>query len=112
MRMFEVIVSKRFKKWVRGLRDVKGKAVIVQRIDRLERGDFGERKSVGEGVWELRLFVGPGYRIYYALYENKVVLLLIGGDKSTQDRDIKTAKSIKRDWERATEVGDEKNGRF
>lgn len=81
-----------FEDWLEGLRDAKGRAVIQVRLDRLGQGNFGDCKPVGEGVSELRIDFGPGYRVYFAEDGSRIVLLLIGGDKSTQAKDIKAAK--------------------
>jgi len=82
-----------FDDWLDGLRDAKGRARIQTRLDRLEQGNFGDCEPVGEGVFELRMDFGPGYRAYFAEDGPKIVLLLIGGDKSTQTKDIKAAKA-------------------
>ncbi|WP_348269494.1 type II toxin-antitoxin system RelE/ParE family toxin [Edaphobacter paludis] len=79
--------------WLDDLRDAKGRARILVHIDRLEKGNFGDCRSVGEGIHELKMDFGPGYRVYFAEDGPTIVLLLIGGDKSTQTRDIKTAKA-------------------
>lgn len=84
--------------WLDGLRDAKGRARIQVRVDRIEKGNFGDCKPVGEGVLELKMDFGPGYRVYFAEDGPTVVLLLIGGDKSTQPKDIKTAKAYWRDY--------------
>jgi putative addiction module killer protein len=81
-----------FDDWIEGLRDAKGRAQIQVRLDRLEQGNLGDCKPVCEGVLELRIKLGPGYRVYFGEDGPLVILLLIGGDKSTQDKDIKTAK--------------------
>ena len=81
-----------FDDWLDRLRDAKGRAQIEVRLDRLEQGNFGDSKAIGEGVRELRINFGPGYRVYFAEDGPTLILLLIGGDKSTQDRDIRTAK--------------------
>lgn len=86
-----------FKKWIRKLKDDRGHAKIQVRLDRAEDGNFGDCKPDGEGVHELRIDHGPGYRVYFGEDGNLVVLLL-GGDKSSQDADIKTAKDYWRDW--------------
>lgn len=78
--------------WVRSLKDLVTKARIEQRIRRLESGNFGDHKFVGIGVWELRLDFGPGYRIYYALKNEQVVILLCAGSKKTQQKDIDQAQ--------------------
>jgi putative addiction module killer protein len=85
--------------WLNKLRDTKGRISVVRRISRLESGNFGDHKSVGEGVWELRVDSGPGYRVYYAQVGKVVILLLCGGDKSTQQRDVQNAKAAWQDWQ-------------
>lgn len=87
-----------FDDWLGSLRDGKSRARIEVRLDRLEQGNFGDCKPVGDGVLELRMDFGPGYRVYFAEDGPAIVLLLIGGDKSTQDKDIKTAKSYWREY--------------
>ncbi len=82
-----------FRDWLYGLRDRAAIARITARLDRVELGNFGFCKGLGNGVWELKIDCGPGYRVYYAINGKTVVLLLIGGDKSTQTKDIETAKS-------------------
>lgn len=84
-----------FDKWFRRLRDLKAKAKILFRIQRLERdGHFGDYKVVGHGVKELRIHFAKGYRIYVAEKNNRIILLLMGGEKSTQQKDIEKAKKI------------------
>jgi putative addiction module killer protein len=78
--------------WIRTFTDMTTKARIQQRIRRLEMGNFGDCKFVGLGVWELRLDFGPGYRVYYAEEGNKIIILLCGGNKKTQQRDIEKAQ--------------------
>lgn len=81
-----------FRNWLYGLRDRAAFARITARLDRVELGNFGFCKGLGSGVSELKIDYGPGYRVYYAIDGKTVVLLLIGGDKSTQAKDIETAK--------------------
>ena len=88
-----------FLEWLHALRDIRARARIRVRIDRVRLGNFGDCRSVGEGVFELRIGYGPGYRVYFAQVGGKVVLLLCGGDKGTQDRDIQRAKSYWRDYQ-------------
>jgi putative addiction module killer protein len=93
VRTYEMIDGRvPFNEWLQALRALKGRAVLRTRISRLQLGLFGDAKSVGEGVNELRISFGPGYRIYYALEGETAILLLCGGDKSTQAKDIKQAK--------------------
>lgn len=89
-----------FRDWLFSLRDLKGRAVIRTRISRLQLGLFGDSKSVGGEVNELRIPFGPGYRVYFALDGEMIILLLCGGDKSSQDKDIKLAKLYWDDYRR------------
>ena len=86
-----------FKEWLSNLRDRNGHAKISARLNRVKLGNFGVVKALGDGVNELKIDYGPGYRVYYAMSGRTVVLLLIGGDKSTQQEDIKAAKGY---WKR------------
>lgn len=81
-----------FEDWLNSLRDREGKAKIKARLQRVALGNLGDCKSVGEGVSELRIDCGPGYRVYFGERDSTIILLLCGGDKSTQDRDIRKAK--------------------
>lgn len=96
--MIEVKVSETFDKWLKGLRDRQGRARIVDRIERLAGGNFGDCKPIGGGLSELRLNFGPGYRIYYRQDADTLVILLCGGDKASQSRDIRKARKIADDW--------------
>ena len=95
--MIEVRQTERFARWFTRLRDGEARTRIQARIRRLSVGNFGDVRSVGHGVAELRLDYGPGYRVYFARLGDTVVVLLAGGDKRTQDRDIETAQAIARD---------------
>lgn len=85
-----------FDAWLSALKDKIGRARIIQRIRSAEAGNFGDCEPVGEGVSEMRIHVGPGYRLYYMQYGTVVYLLLLGGDKSGQKRDIKRAIEMAR----------------
>ena len=89
--MIEIRKTDHFAKWIDNLQDIRGRARILARIERLVTGNPGDVKAVGEGISEMRIDYGPGYRVYYVQHGRSVVILLSGGDKSTQDRDIKTA---------------------
>jgi len=89
--MIEIRKTEIFAKWLDGLYDIRARARILVQIERLTAGNPGDVKPVGEGVSELRIDYGPGYRVYYKKHGQKVVILLAGGDKSTQAKDIKTA---------------------
>ena len=80
-----------FDDWLRSLRDVRARVAIARRIDRAESGNFGDHKSVGQGVSEMRIDVGKGYRVYYTIRGMQVVFLLCGGDKRSQQKDIECA---------------------
>ena len=86
--------------WQRKLRDSIAKMSIDRRIFRLELGNFGDHKFCRDGVWELRVDVGAGYRVYYAIEGGDIILLLCAGDKRTQDTDITRACSYWQDWQR------------
>jgi putative addiction module killer protein len=92
--MIEVRQTEIFARWLSGLRDRRARIRIQARIDRLEIGNPGDVKSVGGGVSEMRIDYGPGYRVYFAYRGATLVILLAGGDKSTQDRDIATARKL------------------
>lgn len=92
--MIEVRKTEAFQTWFERLRDRLARAAIVARIVRISNGNFGDYKSVGDSVCELRIFHGPGYRVYFTKRGNEVVILLCGGDKSSQEKDIAKAKSI------------------
>jgi putative addiction module killer protein len=89
--------------WRRELRDLKAKIAIDRRIFRIELGNFGDHRFCSDGVWELRIDVGPGYRIYYAMAGSRVILLLCGGDKRTQRSDIRSACAHWLDWQARSE---------
>lgn len=92
--MIQIIQSERYKEWFKSIKDVRTVFCIEDRLVRVQQGNFGDHKSVGEGVWELRFRIGGGIRIYYTFNGHEVVLLLAGGNKATQKRDIKAAKQI------------------
>ena len=92
--MVEVRQTETFLTWFKDLKDRKAKARVQARIDRMELGNFGDVAPVGEGVSELRIHYGPGYRVYFVQVDLVVVILLSGGDKSSQDSDIKKAKEF------------------
>jgi putative addiction module killer protein len=92
--MITVHSTQTFQKWFGGLRDSMAQKRILVRIGRLERGNFGDAKSVGGGVSELRMDHGPGYRLYFTRRGQEIVLLLCGGDKSSQARDIALAQKL------------------
>nr|WP_092036740.1 type II toxin-antitoxin system RelE/ParE family toxin [Methylobacterium pseudosasicola] len=95
--MFQVLRTGEFLAWLRALRDVQARARITKRIDRIAQGNLGDAKFIGDGVSELRFSLGPGYRVYYTLRDDVVVILLCGGDKGSQARDIERAKAMARE---------------
>lgn len=96
--MIEIAQSEEFDTWLRRLRDSKAKARIQARILRLSLGNPGDVKPVGQGISEMRIDYGPGYRLYYLNQGDRLVILLCGGDKSTQDKDIVLAKLLAARW--------------
>ena len=86
-----------FEKWLRTVKDLRAKARIAVRLNAARLGNFGDCRSVGDGVWEMRVHYGPGYRIYYAQQGIEIYLLFAGGDKSSQTRDIAKAKKMWRE---------------
>ncbi len=94
--MIEIRKTERYAQWLDGLRDILARARIQVRVERLATGNPGDVKSVGEGVSELRIDYGPGYRVYFTKRGQKLVILLAGGDKRTQATDIKTALRLAR----------------
>ena len=98
IRMFEIIQSTTFSQWLGGLKDRQARMRIHARLDRLALGNFGDIYPVGQGISELRIHFGPGYRVYCMQLKKRVVVLLCGGDKSSQSRDIEQAKIIAKEW--------------
>lgn len=96
--MIEVVRTHEFETWLRKLKNRQGRLRILERIDRLAHGNPGDVKPVGQGVSELRLTYGPGYRIYYLQDGALLILLLCGGDKSSQQKDIQQAKLLAEAW--------------
>ena len=94
--MFEIRKTEIFAKWLDGLNDIRARARVLARIERLTAGNPGDVAPVGEGVSELRIDYGPGYRVYYKQFGAVLVILLAGGDKQTQTKDIKTALRLAR----------------
>lgn len=90
----EIIQSERFMDWMKSLRDVRARARILERLVRVSQGNFGDVAVVGDGVSELRIHYGPGYRVYFVRRGATVILLLCAGDKSTQKRDIAAARAM------------------
>lgn len=97
--MIEMRQTEVFARWHGAIKDVRMRARIADRIDRLAKGNPGDVAPVGEGVSELRLHFGPGYRVYFVQRGELIIILLCGGDKSTQRRDIETALRLARDLE-------------
>ncbi|SBT10164.1 Addiction module killer protein [Candidatus Accumulibacter aalborgensis] len=89
-----------FKEWLANLADRQARARVAVRVQRMAAGNFGDHKPLSDGVWELRIDHGPGYRVYYAQAGQRVLLLLIGGDKRRQQADIETAVRYWQDWQR------------
>lgn len=88
---YEIRTTKLFDDWVKNLKDRQAALSIAKRLDRVLKGNLGDVASVGDGVSEMRIFIGSGYRLYYTFRGNELIILLCGGDKSTQQRDIQKA---------------------
>lgn len=100
--IYETITGRQpFAEWLDALKDRRGRAVIRARLNRLLFGNFGDCKSVGNGIFELRIFFGPGYRVYFGYEAETVVILLCGGDKSSQKRDVLLARKYWREYQNA-----------
>lgn len=84
--------------WLAGLRDSAGRNAIIRRVERVEEGNFGDHRPVGGGVWEMRIDFGPGYRVYYGEVGPVIVLLICGGDKKAQRKDIRRARQLWQDY--------------
>lgn len=96
--MVELKQTETFRKWRTQLKDKQARALIASRLDRLAFGHVGDVAAVGQGISELRIHHGPGYRVYFKKRGDVILVLLCGGDKSTQDADIKTAKHLAKEW--------------
>ncbi|MBQ2552772.1 MAG: type II toxin-antitoxin system RelE/ParE family toxin [Treponema sp.] len=93
--MFRIKKTEYFSNWRNLIKDDHARAKIDLRIEQTKLGNFGDFKFVGDGIYEMRIHYGPGYRIYYTKEDDVIVLLLVGGDKSTQQKDIEKAKELK-----------------
>ena len=92
--MNTILRTEAFDVWLTKLKDARGKARIIERIRSAERDNFGDCESIGHGVSEMRIHFGPGYRVYFIQHESEVIVLLSGGDKSSQSKDIARAKEL------------------
>lgn len=99
MKNFTVLETLQFIKWFERLKDIKSKVLITKRIERLKSGNFGDCKNIDKDISELRFFIGAGYRIYYTIKGDEIIILINGGDKSSQNKDIQKAKTILKDLE-------------
>lgn len=107
--IYETITGKRpFEEWLKDLREICTRAKILTRIDRLKTGNFGDCKTLQDGVCELRIHYGPGIRIYYGKIGTKLILLLCGGDKSSQEKDVAKAKEYFKDFQERGKDHDKK----
>lgn len=96
--MLEIVQTGEFETWLRKLKDIRAKARILRRLDRLAQGNPGDVRPIGKGLSELRIDVGPGYRVYYLQDADTLILLLCGGDKSSQQKDIDKAHDLAEQW--------------
>lgn len=105
--MIDVVRTDEFDAWLTDLKDARSKARIIRRLDRLADGNPGDVRPIGRGLSELRLDIGPGFRVYYLQEANKLVLLLCGGDKSTQRKDIAKAHELADEWRSGIRTSEE-----
>jgi putative addiction module killer protein len=91
---YEIITTNIFDDWFAGIKDIRSKARIITRFDRVKMGNLGDYKNIGGGLYEMRFFFGPGFRVYFTLQHTRIIILLCGGDKSKQQKDIATAKTV------------------
>lgn len=96
--MIEVLQTETFRKWWSRLKDERARGVIFSRLDQLAYGHAGDAEPIGDGISELRIHYGPGYRVYFQRRGKAIIVLLCGGDKKAQARDIKTAKRLAKEW--------------
>ena len=96
--MIEIKQTETFRKWRTRLKDERARALIASRLDRLAFGHAGDVEPVGQGISELRIHHGPGYRIYFRKRGDTIIVLLCGGDKRTQAKDIKAARHLDEEW--------------
>ena len=97
--MYSVQQTQKFSQWLTKLKDIRARIAIARRIERAQSGNLGDVKSVGERIYEMRIDIGPGYRLYYTMRENELIILLVGGDKSTQQKDIDKAIEMAKEIE-------------
>lgn len=96
---YTIETTKQYDKWFKKLKDALMKIKVLARLSRVENANFGDFKQLSDGLFELRFFFGPGFRIYYTIKEGRIVLLLVGGDKSSQQKDIDKAEALLKQME-------------
>lgn len=96
--MYKTKKTDEFTYWHAKLKDIKAKIAIGRGIDRMAQGNFGKSEPVGDGISEFKIDMGPGYRVYYIIHNKEILILLIGGDKSSQQKDINKAKEIAKEY--------------
>lgn len=99
--MYTIKKTDNFLNWHSSLKDLKAKLAIARRIDRMGQGNFGDSEPIGNGASEARIDIGPGYRVYYVVQNKEIIILLLGGDKSTQQKDINKAKDMAKEYKNA-----------
>lgn len=103
--MLQIVKTAQFEKWLKRIKDTHARSIIEARIGKIAfRGELcGDWKNLGEDLFEMRFFIGPGYRVYFSLRGGTLLLLLLGGDKTTQLLDIRKARKLLREWKRSYE---------
>lgn len=97
--MYKILKTEVFDSWLTKLRDINGKGIILARLKRVESGNLGDFKILGSGLHEIRIDYGPGYRLYFIKEKDRIIILISGGSKSTQEKDIKKAFKIMKEIE-------------
>lgn len=92
--MFVIRVTDVFDVWLQKMRDIRAKTAIVRRLRQAGQGNFGDHKNLGGELWEMRLHLGPGYRIYYSIHGDSLIIIVAGGIKDSQSKDIQRARNI------------------
>jgi len=99
---YEIITTNIFDEWFAELKDIRSKARIITRLDRVRTGNLGDYKNIGGGLYEMRFFFGLGFRIYFTIKEHRIIVLFCGGDKSKQRKDIAMARTVLEGLEEAS----------
>ncbi len=100
--MYQILMTPVFKRWLKKLKNPQARKAVALRLARVEAGNLGDAKSLGQGLYELRLFIGAGYRLYFTMQDERLIILLCAGDKSSQSKDIASARMLKMEIDHET----------